>query len=154
MSIERIFKITASFLVWISLMSSNTFSGINERQWLDCYSGRISAEKTRFDHYGIEIYRSLSREFLFIVSKEQGRADYCIDIGREWGINWELDGFKTIQAGKDAEERVLSFHVRKGLVSRYFNVDNGKEIFVGKAEDGQLYVDYEQDVSGDPFKYP
>lgn len=140
----------------LSLTGLYVFPDIDEeRKWLDCGDRSIPAERTRFHHYGVEIYRSLSDNMLFIIDKDEGVIENCIPLEEDWegGGSWMLSGFKKIRAGKLEHEKILVFEVKNRCVSRYFNVDNGQEVFVGKAEDGELYVDYEQEVE-EPFEYP
>ncbi|MEW5894197.1 MAG: hypothetical protein AB1650_00320 [Candidatus Omnitrophota bacterium] len=138
-----------------SLLNLYVFPDINDnREWFECDDRTIPAEKTRFDYYGVEIYRSLSDDFLFIVDEDDGKSA-CIPIGEDQGAQrWILAGFKKIKAGKFTSRKVIAFEIQRSCVSRYFNIKNGKEIFVDETGDGQLYVDYEQEIEEEPFKYP
>lgn len=123
---------------WFFICSHFAFA-----KWIDCNNFKLSVdEKPAIEEQGLKVYYSMGT--LILADSQTEKTNWCKGIGRDWN----LEGFRSVFSSENSQQQSVVFEISGEDSHLYFDINNGKEVYVHKALDGRLFISDKPEEAG------
>jgi hypothetical protein len=121
-------------VIWGAGFYVSNFTPIAMAQWVSCHDRQVWIDQPLISDQGYDVHYTAGEYLVFQDSMSQD-IRHCFLIGP----GWMLKGFQSVDTGPHSDEQTIIFAINRDLESRYFDMRDGKEVYLHQI-DAHLFI--------------